>query len=41
MLIKNFESVHNQNYKNIEHLLIDGASNDGTLEILEEYKNKN
>lgn len=32
------ESVHNQTYKNIEHIIIDGASDDGTLELLEEYK---
>lgn len=34
------ESVHNQTYKNIEHIIIDGASKDGTIELLEEYKNK-
>lgn len=39
-LVRNFESVHNQNYGNIEHLVIDGASKDGTIELLEEYKNK-
>lgn len=34
------ESVHNQTYKNIEHLVIDGASTDGTLELLNEYSDK-
>ena len=34
------ESVHNQTYPNIEHLIIDGASTDGTVEILQEYADK-
>ena len=38
--IKCMESVHNQNYKNIEHLIIDGASTDGTLDLLKEYQKK-
>ena len=29
-----------QTYPNIEHLVIDKSSNDGTVEILKEYKNK-
>lgn len=33
-------SVHSQTYKNIEHLVIDGASTDGTLKFLEKYKKK-
>lgn len=31
------ESVHTQNYPNIEHLVIDGGSTDGTMEILQSY----
>lgn len=34
------ESVHNQTYQNIEHLIIDGASTDGTLELLQKYEKK-
>jgi glycosyltransferase involved in cell wall biosynthesis len=33
------ESVVNQSYKNFEHLVIDGASTDKTLQILQEYRN--
>ena len=32
--------MHNQNYENVEHIIIDGASNDGTLELLKEYEDK-
>lgn len=31
-------SILAQTYKNIEYIIIDGASNDGTLEKLEEYR---
>ena len=33
-------SVHNQTYKNIEHIIIDGASDDGTLQLLDHYRKK-
>ena len=38
--IQNMESVQNQTYKNVEHIVIDGASKDGTIELLEEYQKK-
>ncbi len=32
------ESIHSQTYRNVEHLIIDGASTDGTLNLLKEYE---
>lgn len=33
-------SVLNQSYKNIEYVVIDGASTDGTLNIIKKYENR-
>ena len=32
------KSIHDQNYPNLEHIIMDGGSNDGTLEIIEKYR---
>jgi glycosyltransferase involved in cell wall biosynthesis len=37
-LEKNIQSVISQNIDNLEHILVDGMSNDKTLEIVEKYK---
>ncbi len=34
------ESVQSQHYADIEHILVDGASTDGTLELIKTYANK-
>ena len=35
---RNLESVKNQSFKNLEHIIIDGGSTDGTHEIIHKYK---
>lgn len=37
---KCLQSVHDQSYKNIEHIVIDGASTDGTLAFIKPYVDK-
>ncbi len=34
------QSVHEQTYGNVEHLIIDGASTDGTLALIKEFEDK-
>jgi len=36
-LRETIESIRNQNYPNYEHIVMDGGSKDGTLDILREY----
>ncbi len=35
---KTLSSIYSQTYKNIEHIVVDGASTDNTLNILNDYK---
>ena len=35
---KNILSLINQNYKNYEHIIIDGGSTDGSKEIIQNYR---
>ncbi|WP_029233804.1 glycosyltransferase [Butyrivibrio sp. VCB2006] len=34
------DSVEKQHYDNMEHIIIDGLSTEGTLDIVNEYKNR-
>jgi len=39
-LEENINSMQNQTYKNFEHIIIDGKSTDGTVEIIKKHKDK-
>jgi glycosyltransferase involved in cell wall biosynthesis len=39
-LEKTIQSVTGQTYRNIEYIIVDGASKDGTLEIIKKYQDK-
>ncbi len=40
LFMQSFESVIKQSYKNIEYLIMDGNSTDGTIKYLKEYEKK-
>ena len=40
LLVKNLDSVQQQTGVTVEHLIIDGASSDGTIEFLTQYDNR-
>lgn len=39
MVEETMRSIANQNYENFEHIVIDGASKDGSIELLKKYPN--
>ena len=39
-LEESIESLHNQNYSNIEHIIIDAGSEDNSLNIIKKYDDK-
>ena len=39
-IAKNIQSLENQIYKNYEHIVIDGGSEDGTVDIIKNFKKK-
>lgn len=39
-IIRCLEAVHQQDYPSVEHLIIDGGSTDGTLDLLRPYEEK-
>ena len=40
-IISTLNSILSQTYKDIEHIIVDGGSTDGTLEIINEYNHPN
>ncbi len=40
LIEKCIHSVSTQNYPNIEHIIVDGASTDGTIEVLKKYNQR-
>ena len=40
-IISTLNSILSQTYTNIEHIIVDGGSTDGTCEIINEYKHYN
>lgn len=39
-IIDTFESILRQSYQNYEYIVVDGGSNDGTIELIKEYEKR-
>ena len=37
---KTLECIEKQTYQNIEYIIVDGGSTDGTLELIEQHRNR-
>lgn len=40
-IFRTLQSIRSQNYANLEHVIIDGGSKDGTLDVIDKYKVSN
>ena len=40
LIKKSLKSFQNQTYKNKEHIIVDGGSTDGTLDVIKKSKKK-
>ncbi len=39
-ILRTLKSIQNQDFRNFEHIIIDGASNDGTIDVIKMFTNE-